>query len=387
MSSVEISDLKIRLKTWEHEFIDKNNRPPSKYDIQGLPEVKLMYKQYSALKKGKGAKIDKSENQLTPKTLNNHKALDKFKSPIRSDSIKIELGPTPQIYGKTMSIFDMRISPVKVPEQNIEFNTPKNPSPASTISQSNSSIISESTDVKRKLTFDVHFTPVSSPLKNDEGIKKPIANGKYGPNSPLMIDRKDINFTIRSTPLKPISLATTSAFSPSPLIKRPLTKSLVELAKEHEAIVEEFSQIQEEDENEDEGNDEMITSNEMVNVFSQEALDEHINKKIKRRRVIRRFAEESDISKSVTIDIHKEIYRLKRKQLNEFLGDNEIDEEDENNFTDSISDEDNNKTEEAKAPVKRKTRGNKLRLVSNNFRRLKLPRKNRFKGRWGNRRR
>lgn len=364
--------LKVELKRWEHQFIDEHGRGPRKEDIKRLPEIKEMYKKYAALRN---------------KTKTDGEVIKKPNSQIRSSdeahkTAKVELGPTPQIYGKAMSIFDMMISPTKTPmvENYVQLqNTKQNDqvSPASTIPEAESDffLTEQSSEVKRQLTFD----PSSlSPAKTSH---------YYGPNSPLKWDKESLQISIKhQSPLKrtPHKLhSQTSAlasFSPSPLIKRPLTRSLLELMKEHEAIVEEF-------ENEAKNEDAFVTSQEPDNIFTQDddsMMDEKKTVKTKKRRVLRRQADSVD-EILVKKDISQELLKLKRQRVNEFLGLDQAsdDQTGEPNPTEAQEEPEENGTTQ-KSVKKRKKKFN---LVSNNFRRLKLPKKNGANRRWNNRRR
>ena len=382
--TTESDNLKIRLKTWEHGFIDKNQRAPTKDDIKKLPEVKLMYKQYSSLKKGK---------PITKEAKLNHvKDVKATEEIMRSPQVKAtqaaEFGPTPQIYGKTMSLFDMEISPIKPPTITIEMRTPEKESPVSTIPQRSSPVHMEEFSVKRQLQFN--STPISSPMKTIKptSILEPSNPKYYGPNSPLKLGDQNLQIKIRRTPLRQSRFYkpnkdSVSSFSPSPIIKRPLSKSLLELAREHEAIVEEFSRLEEYDDVEEE-EEEVISKFQVRDIFGEE--DNKVNSKfnnikVKKRRIMRRF-DGQKTTNSIPLDIHKELLKLKRKQVNEFLGTSSLD-----NEGSETSQEESESTETSVNTLQKKKRPKKYNLVSNNFRRLKLPRKNRFNSRFGGRRR
>lgn len=355
--------LKVELKRWEHQFIDQNDRAPGKEDIKKLPEVRKMYKKYAILRKEIAIKPKPVEENSSP-----------VKSATQSSmSANLELGPTPQIHGKAMSIFEMTISPTKTPQVEQPEEVEQS-SPTSTIPEDETehTVLMETSAVRRQLTFD-STAGFLSPTKDSN-------NHYYGPNSPLKWDREDLKITIRhQSPLKRTPnkrLSATTSFSPSPLVKRPLTRSLMELMKEHEAIVEEFKN----------NDDAFVVSQEPDNIFTQD--DDPIEAgdtktvKTKRRRILRRQVDPAK-DNSVKKDISQELEKLKRQRVNEFLGIDKAEPEPEP----SIEDE-KQETEEAKAPKKStKKRNKKYNLVSNNFRRLKLPRKSAANRRWNNRRR
>lgn len=450
MYSFELDKLKIELKTWEHDFIDKNKREPTRDDIKSLRTVRQMYKQYSTLKKKQSLqrqKVDTQESVELPAHKKDH------------DEV-VEIGPTPQVYGKAISIFDMNLSPIKPIYMTFTNNIDVNNDNSKTISNESSprktillksspadrTLVAEPiSSVKRQLNFQMlnassTRTPTSSPCKNRNGklveinkcsptINPPLESGKssgyYGPNSPLKLDEENIHLNIslnsstkrrlqiaypslQKTPSKDQADISTS-FSPSPLIRRPLTKSLIELAREHTEIVKEFGVLQEEDiEEEEEGEedeneknheddfgleDELIRPKVVKDIFqedddnedSQAREDTFIRKRPKRRKVIRRLRDNDPETETAGFerDVHKELVKLKRRKVAEFLG-----------STSQISDTEFEHDPEASSGVvsseqkptaKRKGR-KKYNLVSNNFRRLKLPKKNRFSnGRWGRR--
>ncbi|AQZ16098.1 SLD2 (YKL108W) [Zygosaccharomyces parabailii] len=372
---MNLEQLKVGLKTWEHDFEAKHHRAPTKDDIRRLPDIKQMYKQYQAIKKQE-AKISKvvatpSKEVYSPK---------KSRTTVDADrSSGIELGPTPQIYGKAISIFELKLSPVK---RSLTFEEQDQSFVASAASTDLEE--SDSEDIKRRLEFPV-TTPNSSPFKR----LKPAVHKYYGPNSPMKLEEENIKLTItrgsplRRTPQKNSNLANENvSFSPSPLVRRPLTKSLLELAREHEAILEEFENLDEK---------ERIFSQEADQSSSDAQNDENSTetanvKKPKRRRILRRLVPAEE-TKLVPRDISKELLRLKKQQVQHFLGKEttEQTEEDEN------SPPEVSKTKGRDVPppgksVQAKKRKSKYNLVSNNFKRLRLPRKNSGNRRWQRRR-
>ncbi|CAI4044640.1 Sld2p SKDI_11G1070 [Saccharomyces kudriavzevii IFO 1802] len=455
MHSLELDKLKIELKTWEHGFIDKYSREPTGDDIKNLRNVKQMYRQYSILKKKQSLQQQKILEQ------------ESIEIPVytgNQDEIT-EIGPTPQVHGKAISIFEMNVSPIKpiymTFANNIDINDDlsktisNQPSPQKTISQesspANRTLVPESvSNVKRQLDFQVlkvpsSRTPTSSPCKRKGelsleskkctptlAIVRPLVESNesssyYGPNSPLKLEEENIHLNIslssntkrrlqmvypslQKTPSKNDHVDISNSFSPSPLIRRPLTKSLIELAKEHTEIVKEFGILEKEDregegeeiddnshgqvDDEDESKleDGIVRSRVVKDIFQED--DNKVNqakestfirKRPKRRKVIRRLRDENpDTENSVaTKDVHKELMKLKRRKVAEFLGSTSqlSDTESEDAGETAIS----NSTPEQKPAAKRKGR-KKYNLVSNNFRRLKLPKKNRFPNRrWGRR--
>ena len=138
--------------------------------------------------------------------------------------------------------------------------------------------------------------------------------------------------------------------------------------------------------------DGLIRSKVMADIFQEDEVEGNqgregafIRKRPKRRKVIRR-SRENDLEDETSIvkrDVHKELMKLKKRKVAEFLGST-------SELPDTESEDDDESANssvkpEQKPAAKRKGR-KKYNLVSNNFRRLKLPKKNRFPNRrWGRR--
>lgn len=364
---MDLQQVKIKIKRWEYEFIEQNKRPPDKNDIRHLNDIRTLYKLYSRLKKravtGTPRRKEEEEEQQnvtgeaepTPeKHVNN-----------------ATLGPTPQIYGKAISIFEMKVSPLRpiqeTPTTEVEESENDEETPRLAIHS-----------VKKRL-FDTDIPQLQVSEPNNNGPLPPRETStapapvepktttatiaeRYGPNSPLRLAQ---SVSIRHSLLTPSKLNAAkddkSMFSPSPLIKKHSSKTLFELANEHKKYVEEVKQL------------DLEFKGQIIpirNTAITELEEEQETGKQKRRRgVLRRLKfDDPEGSTEIKKDLHKELHRLKTKKLNKFMGyENEH----------SSSDE----AEEAKPPTttehpKRK-RPKKYNLVSNNFRRLNLPRKNR----------
>lgn len=368
---MSLDQLKIGLKTWEYEFQNKNKRPPTKDDIKRLPEIKNMYKQYQGLKRHNTEVSQTPRVVVTPSK--DGTSPRKSMTTKKNDFCNIELGPTPQIYGKAISIFEMKLSPVKKALNFEEVNETPSQKPVDNVQD----------DAKRRLEFP-STTPNSSPFK----LPKPIDSKYYGPNSPLKLEEENINLSIRNgSPLKQTPQKNTSfnndptSFSPSPLVKRPLTKSLLELAKEHEEFLREFK---ENDAQENPFSQEVEDSSTERYISDGHSEADGKEKKTKKRKIIRRFGTNEE-SRLVPKDISKELRKLKKQQVNEFLG-NEATEETDDEVDENADTEENNKHQAPVTKPKPRKRASKYNLVSNNFRRLKLPKKNSGNRRWSRRR-
>lgn len=339
--------LKIEIKLWERAFEKKHGRLPEKDDIKKDTEIKRRYKQYAQFKKETG----KPSVQI---------AVDR--TPIKSDSenLKAEFGPTPQMNGKLVSIFEMKVSTVK----DGQFNQEIVGSPM------------KSTDmVKRQLSFVI--TPNSSPMKPVPSLSADLSKSgsKYGPNSPMLIG--DIGLQLSETPktLGRTFDLKSSPFSPSPLIKRP-AKSLSQLAREHAIIKDEF-----------ETNTESFSEFTAIRTLTEKLMqEEHMDKidedeqedatgglasqyvkkaktiKKKTRAKMRPAALQEKSTNVPNKNVHEQLAKLKQREYNKLMG-KEIEE--------SESDTEH----ELSKPAQKKQRKSKYNLVSNNFKRLNLPTK------------
>ncbi|CDO96043.1 unnamed protein product [Kluyveromyces dobzhanskii CBS 2104] len=346
-SSNTMDALKIEIKLWERAFEKKHGRLPEKDDIKKDTEIKRRYKQYAQFKKETG----KPSVQI---------AVDR--TPIKSDSenLKAEFGPTPQMNGKLVSIFEMKVSTVK----DGQFNQEIVGSPM------------KSTDmVKRQLSFVI--TPNSSPMKPVPSLSADLSKSgsKYGPNSPMLIG--DIGLQLSETPktLGRTFDLKSSPFSPSPLIKRP-AKSLSQLAREHAIIKDEF-----------ETNTESFSEFTAIRTLTEKLMqEEHMDKidedeqedatgglasqyvkkaktiKKKTRAKMRPAALQEKSTNVPNKNVHEQLAKLKQREYNKLMG-KEIEE--------SESDTEH----ELSKPAQKKQRKSKYNLVSNNFKRLNLPTK------------
>lgn len=340
---MDVQQVKLKIKRWEHAFIAEHNRPPDKDDIRPLTEMKQLYKLYSVLK-SKERKAEPIQKQQTP----------------RKDSNMV-LGPTPQIYGKAVSIFEMKVSPLKVEETpTTEVEEDIESEIESSVNRRNSD---EASANEEKLGIhSVKKRLFESPKKTENTTHLAVPQvTRYGPNSPLKLAQ---TVSIRQHLLTPKKKKAEpkSLYTPSPLLKRNSSKTLYELAHEHLQYVKEIKELDQQFKSEivpiRHGNGQDIG----------DESDEVPEKKKRRTGVLRRLQfDEDENDRTIKKDLHKELLKLKSRKVKEFLGkeDNEPSEEEE---------EEQQKSEPL--PVKKK-RPKKYNLVSNNFRRLKLPKKNR----------
>ncbi|QEU62548.1 Sld2 [Kluyveromyces lactis] len=349
ISSASMDALKIEIKLWERAFEKEHGRLPEKDDIKKDKEVKRKYKQYAQLKKDATIKPSVEVNvEQTP-----------VKSHV--NNTKAEFGPTPQMNGKLVSIFEMQVSAMKN-QQSDQDDIVGSP-------------IRSNDLVRRQLNFSI--TPNSSPMKQVPNLSANIvvSRPKYGPNSPMRIG--DVGLQLSETPKtlgRSLDLKS-SPFSPSPLIKRPV-KTLSQLAKEHAIIKDEFESnaedfseftairtlteklMQEEHMDIIEEGDEGTVGNEPESNYVRKV------KTIKKRtRAKMRPAALNEKSTNIPDkNVHEQLAKLKEREYNKMLG-KEVEE------SESDSEQQSNQ------PVKKKQRKSKYNLVSNNFKRLNLPTK------------
>lgn len=421
--------LKKELKQWEHNFIKKYNRSPKKNDIDQFPAIKLKYKSYSKYK-NKKIRNDrtpiKNDNSIDDTIVENFPTTGRNNEEEFNELVNEEFGPTPQIYGKCVSLFEMNLSPIKkkLDLTEIEEND-------DTLEESKIDDI-ENSSVDNRVPIGNNDDNSNNPIE----LKNKLSTRSYGPNSPLKIES-----TIRYRQLTPrrnlnIELnenSTPVGISPSPLWKRSLTKSLKELENEFQTvrkelkldeIAEETEEEEEHQEEDSEGNDEDIVQNREVEEKEQEQeqeqeetlntdnkrhnnMDEtstedsfnnkstHIrNQKKQRKRVMVRmnplYANTSDNDINKEIDLHAMLRNIKRQKLREFIEKRSIPLPPTINDKLVLEDVRLNKEtagkidksrSSVKVPIKQKRR-KKYNLVSNNFRRLKLPNQNKRNNHW-----
>lgn len=233
------NEIKQKLKLWEREFADTHGRSPQKRDLDREPHIRALYKDYARLKR------DLENGPATP---------------AKGHDIPAQLGPTPQVNGRAVSIFEV-MSPLSDP------------------------VVAPS-----------HHTLQACGLGSQE-TRLPAQ--KYGPNSPLRLPV--------STPFKhgPQTLARGPSNSPSPLFKIP-GRSLIELAKEHEKLAHEFKPQQQQ------------ASSSPPVAEPQNPTDQQLFKP-KKRKLLQRLQEDEAAHAPLPKDLHKELQRLKQNQVNEYF--------------------------------------------------------------------
>ncbi|SCV00352.1 LAMI_0G04456g1_1 [Lachancea mirantina] len=313
-----LSELKIALKKWERDFERGNGKPPTHEDIKSFPEIKQKYKQYALLKNERRGSLKKAEE-----------------TPRRGDGGILELGPTPQIYGKAISVFDMNMSPKS--DAALEHND----------------VDEEAIPVRRNLNLGLQ----ESPKLNAK------LNAKFPEYSPVKLD---VSLKMHITPRKD-SKAGGDIISP---INKHHQKSLATLAREHKEIMEEVKNWSDDEVVSGKIRDVFAEDQETESEVEEEPQDQESFRKKRSRRHILRPAKQLQKLQSETEphlpDLHETMAQLK------------------NGATTVLTTPASTTTPLSSRKSNRKSKYN---LVSNNFRRLKLP-KGKGKGnrRFGRRR-
>ncbi|EPX70718.1 DNA replication checkpoint protein Drc1 [Schizosaccharomyces octosporus yFS286] len=198
----QLQKLKIRLKTWEHEFSHNQNRKPTKQDVKSNPSISLLYKEYYKLKQ----KVAKGDDKTSTPRKKNEGTLEQpeFRTPTKIRKIekhpfeqrtptskpleltpksadKSLLGPTPQLSRRVINIFE-DISPnpspsgktsqiaetsvLSIAETSLQSMTPTTPSkrirPSMNLSSPSSAIFDTPTTYRTEVPSSPNFLRVSS---------------------------------------------------------------------------------------------------------------------------------------------------------------------------------------------------------------------------------
>ncbi|CAB4257146.1 similar to Saccharomyces cerevisiae YKL108W SLD2 Single-stranded DNA origin-binding and annealing protein [Maudiozyma barnettii] len=393
--NIQLISLRKELKDWEHNFINIQHRSPTKTDINANPTIQYKYKQYSQLKR----KQTKTPSLKATKIQRHSQKHREIRSPIvkhDENNTVIEIGPTPQIFGKSISIFELNLSPVKrklqIPdEMNGNLGEQSIDGESAAIVGNNifgmdfndSPFIEDSIDIQPLTEPSSDSTTISSMVPDLNKLMIPMMK-KYGPNSPLKLP---IDLSVQIRPRTPNekrriraiqeNSSDSSANTPPSLWKRNISKSLRDLEDEYLEASKTFvpKQIHDIQQQQDTKN-----TNSKDNLSANDANDEDRNiiPKGKRRKFrIRRFEDKStkmEGSTTIKINLHKRMHKLKKKQLRKIMKD--LDMEDQTIFSESEDESDHNE-DQVSSQKKKPSRKKKYNLVSNNFRRLKLPSKKR----------
>ncbi|SCU92319.1 LAFA_0F09494g1_1 [Lachancea sp. 'fantastica'] len=339
-----MDQLKLELKKFERRFEKKHGRPPARDDIRALPDLKYKYKQYAALQRERQRV---NVLQVTPR-----------RNVEDETDLPLEIGPTPQMYGKVLGLFDMKMSS---PTKGVAVMSPEGSIDNLGADQSN-----QRSPLRNGVKTQHLDLTVSSRLSPQ---KRP-----YGPNSPFKFDGVELSVLTPRRNLQNL-IAETESFgnvSPSPIIKRPMGKPLLQIVRESEKLMEDADELSDDDvisrsvkdvfQNDEEQQEDPTTEDESEVIF----------KRAKRKHILRPAATGLSTSDTIQVNIKEEMARLKQQAI------------DEANGIETTSTTITQTSSKATSTTTRK-RPQKYNLVSNNFRRLKLP-KAKGKGRkWGRR--
>lgn len=391
-SFTTVEALKRELKRWEHEFISIHKRSPTKDDIRNNPTIKHKYKEYSSIKRKLSLSSKASNQNKTPKTPTHKSESNGRASPGReaatysvNTAVPIELGPTPQIFGKSMSIFEISLSPVK---KRLELPTPDVSSEMETTIQAVSSpppeiVISSAHESYEDSSFEDPNTISSSDfLAVSKAVDKLLPRRRtYGPNSPLRIPTSvKIKTPIKLDmgPSEPIE--ETTNFDTPPIWRGSLSKPLRDLEEEFITVSMNFNPF-EDDENVtlnhlSEHEDGIDTKDEILE--NEGSVNAHRSRRRKNRVRVRRPSD-VDIPPALQVErvnLHSQLRSLKKAQLQDFTGEtDEAPSVKEDTAVAGALIEDHEKAPSVESKKSHGRRPKKYNLVSNNFRRLKLPRR------------
>ncbi|EPY51879.1 DNA replication checkpoint protein Drc1 [Schizosaccharomyces cryophilus OY26] len=199
--NTQLQKLKIRLKTWEHEFSHNQNRKPTKQDVKSNPSISLLYKEYYNLKQKVAGEPDEKSS---PRKKNENVEQPEFRTPTKVRKVekrsfeqgtptskplqvtpksadKSLLGPTPQLSRRVINIFE-DISPdpspnakisqtadssmVSIAETSLQSMTPTTPSklirPSIDLSSPSSAIFDTPSTYRTEVPSSPNFLRVSS---------------------------------------------------------------------------------------------------------------------------------------------------------------------------------------------------------------------------------
>ncbi|KAG7663478.1 SLD2 [[Candida] subhashii] len=100
--TMELAEVRQRIKEWEYSFKKQNDRQPSKQDIKENEDIHKLYSLYKSFKQASSKPTNDKPKPKREEHDNQHRI---------PSSPRGQLGPTPQANGKVLSIFDFRLTP------------------------------------------------------------------------------------------------------------------------------------------------------------------------------------------------------------------------------------------------------------------------------------
>ncbi|KAH3671537.1 hypothetical protein OGAPHI_000240 [Ogataea philodendri] len=346
--------LKKEIKRWEHSFQSQNGKTPTTEVIKSNPAISARYKKYNKYKKiltklqSGVLTVEQWKQQEQPETKKEpNSAAVPHSPPLSSPDSEREIGPTPQLDGRVLGIFDIEIkeSPTKqtptkqqVPFVRVEspdtFKTPTKP-------------------VERKLLFGE--TPRTQRRATVEETPQYLRTESY--NSGEML----FGFsTPEKRPADQNDISPSKVVEPSPVIRRLGSRSLYELNQEALELQRQHT-VEIEEEDPEDATEEVQEPEEAVLVRKKTA------KRTTRRVKLKTLGPENTEDELGSVDLQFEIKRL-REHKDDRVSESESSEEEE-------EEEEEDYIRKKVQPTDKKSTGKHP--LSNNFVRMKIHRKNR----------
>lgn len=260
---MSLETLRLEIKTWEYSFAKTNKgRKPSAEDVKQNKEISLKYKQYHRLRKQDQDPEPHDEPHDEPQ----------HTTPVK---LQPSLGPTPQMDGKVLGIFEVKGSPTEMtptkPKGDV-FKTPSKRHPKRGLSTPKSEA---RPPVETPLYLKHQLTPSGSP-------------GKYVEASPLM-------------------------FSPSRRFIK--TKSLFQMSQELDAIEKEKREMEMDEDirrliDEENGLEDEETENNEENVLEKRIFKRAKTQKRSTKRVKLKTSRIEEKDKLENVDIQQRIRQI-----------------------------------------------------------------------------
>ncbi|ESW96591.1 hypothetical protein KL918_000549 [Ogataea parapolymorpha] len=355
-----VSTLKREIKHWEHKYEAENGKMPTTDVIKADLAVSARYKKYHKYKKilGKlqsGAlTVEQWKNQERP-SQNAEQNLPRSPPPSSPESEK-EIGPTPQLDGRVLGIFDIEIkesptrqTPTKQANPVIEVASPdKFKTPTKKVERK---LLFQETP-RRERTALLQETPQY--LRTESSTSSAMFYGNLTPEkkSPQVMD-----------------VSPSKVVEPSPIIRRAGRRTLYELNNEIKELQRQQSQDGEEfiEEVHEELPEDEIKQEDVI-------IRKKTAKRTTRRVKLRTLGPQDEQDMLESLDIHEEIRKLRQKSETKTISEDE-------SVSESESEEEEYVRKKATDEDKKSTTGKHP--LSNNFVRMKIHRKTggRFKRR------
>ncbi|KAG7746135.1 hypothetical protein KL911_004409 [Ogataea haglerorum] len=353
-----VNSLKREIKHWEHKYEAKNGKMPTTDVIKADPAVSIKYKKYHKYKKileklQSGAlSVEQWKSQERPTENAEHAPRSPLPSSPESEK---EIGPTPQLDGRVLGIFDIEIkesptrqTPTKQANPVIEVASPDTfKTPTKKVERK---LLFQETP-RRERTALLQETPQY--LRSESNTSNAMFFGNLTPQkrSPQVMD---------VSPRKVVE--------PSPIIRRVGRRTLYELNNEIKELQRQHSRDGEYSEEVDDELPEDEIKQEDVIIRKKTA------KRTTRRVKLRTLGPQDEQDLLESVDIHEEIRKLRQKSETKAISEDE-------SVSESASEEEEYVRRKVTSEDKHTLSGKHP--LSNNFVRMKIHRKTsgRFKRR------